>query len=86
VNQSSERSIPPLVPTESPAMQCDVIMKGGITSGVVYPWAIAEFARTYRLHGLGGASAGAIGAALGAAAEFGRQSVGFQVLLGCPAS
>jgi hypothetical protein len=59
-------------------------MKGGITSGVVYPWAIAEFARTYRLHGLGGASAGAIGAALGAAAEFGRQSGGFEVLLGLP--
>ena len=84
MNQSSERSIPPPVPTESPVMQCDVIMKGGITSGVVYPWAIAEFARTYRLHGLGGASAGAIGAALGAAAEFGRQSGGFQVLLGLP--
>ena len=44
MNQSSERSILPPVPTESPAMQCDVIMKGGITSGVVYPWAMAEFA------------------------------------------
>jgi hypothetical protein len=59
-------------------------MKGGITSGVVYPWALAEFARRYRLRGLGGASAGAIGAALGAAAEFGRSDGGFEVLLGLP--
>jgi hypothetical protein len=59
-------------------------MKGGITSGVIYPWAIAEFARTYRLRGLGGASAGAIGAALGAAAEYGRPAGGFDVLLRLP--
>lgn len=63
---------------------CNVIMKGGITSGVVYPLAVAEFADTYRLRGLGGASAGAIGAALGAAAEFGRDSGGFEVLRGVP--
>lgn len=53
--------------------ECNVIMKGGITSGVVYPKALAEFAQTYRLRSLGGASAGAIGAAFGAAAEHGRQ-------------
>jgi hypothetical protein len=40
-------------------------MKGGITSGVVYPSALVEFAHHYRLRGLGEASAGAIGAALG---------------------
>ena len=57
-----------------PKQQCDVVMKGGITSGVVYPRAITELAKTRQLRGLGGASAGAIGAALGAAAEYGRSS------------
>lgn len=64
--------------------ECDVVMKGGITSGVVYPLALVEFSRSYRLHSLGGASAGAIGAALGAAAEFGRDSGGFDRLAGVP--
>src|SRR5687767_6792738 len=49
-------------------------MKGGVTSGVVYPGAIAEIAKLYRLRSLGGTSAGAIGAAAAAAMEFGRTS------------
>ncbi|WP_179953928.1 patatin-like phospholipase family protein [Denitrobaculum tricleocarpae] len=48
-------------------------MKGGITSGVVYPHAIAEIAEEYRLHNLGGTSAGAIGAVMASAAEYRRQ-------------
>ena len=60
--------------------ECDVVMKGGITSGVVYPRALSEFAKTYRFRGVGGASAGAIGAAFAAAAEFGRDSGGFDLL------
>ncbi len=60
--------------TTLPKQQCDVVMKGGLTSGVVYPRAITELAKTRQLRGLGGASAGAIGAALGAAAEYGRRS------------
>jgi predicted acylesterase/phospholipase RssA len=64
--------------------ECDVVMKGGITSGVVYPLALVEFSRSYRLHSLGGASAGAIGAALGAAAEFGRDAGGFDRLATVP--
>src|SRR5262245_24906967 len=52
---------------------CDVVMKGGITSGVVYPPAIAELARDYQFKNIGGASAGAIAAAATAAAEYGRQ-------------
>ncbi len=71
-------------PIEPPGEQCDVIMKGGITSGVVYPSALVEFAHHYRLRGLGGASAGAIGAALGAAAEYGRNHGGFDVLTRIP--
>ena len=32
-------------------------MKGGITSGVIYPGAVCELAKTYRLRSIGGASA-----------------------------
>lgn len=54
--------------------ECDLIMKGGITSGVVYPQAIAEIAKSHRLRSIGGTSAGAIAAVLAAAAEFRRQT------------
>lgn len=50
----------------------DVTMKGGVTSGVVYPLAVCELARRFRLRNIGGSSAGAIAAALAAAAELGR--------------
>src|SRR5216683_1715186 len=52
---------------------CDLIMKGGITSGVVYPLAISELAKQYKFKNIGGASAGAIAAAGAAAAEYGRR-------------
>lgn len=52
--------------------QCDLIMKGGITSGVIYPLAIAELSHKYRFRLIGGSSAGAIAAVLTAAAEYGR--------------
>jgi predicted acylesterase/phospholipase RssA len=55
------------------AAECDVIMKGGITSGVIYPLAIRELATRYQLHNVGGTSAGAIAAAAAAAAERGRR-------------
>lgn len=60
----------------APDLDCDVVMKGGITSGVVYPLAICELARRYRLVSVGGASAGAIAAVAAAAAEHGRHSSG----------
>lgn len=69
----------------TPVMECDVVMKGGITSGVVYPKALSEIGATYRFRGIGGASAGAIGAAVGAAAEFGRDSGGFARMEALPA-
>jgi hypothetical protein len=84
MSEPNQFAPPSPAPRERPSEQCEVIMNGGITSGVVYPWALAEFARRYRLRGLGGASAGAIGAALGAAAEFGRTDGGFDVLVGLP--
>ena len=55
------------------ARECDLIMKGGITSGIVYPLAITEIAKAFRLRSIGGTSAGAIAAAAAAAAELGRQ-------------
>ena len=55
---------------------CDIIMKGGITSGVVYPLAITELAQTYTFKNIGGTSAGAIAAAAAAAAEYCSQANG----------
>lgn len=68
---------------DAPTFQCDVILKGGITSGVVYPPAITELARTHRLRRIAGSSAGAIGALAAAAAEVGRRSAtgGFPLLV-----
>ena len=50
-----------------PVPQCDLVMKGGITSGIVYPKAITELARQYRFSIIGGTSAGAIAAGVAAA-------------------
>ena len=52
--------------------ECDIVMKGGITSGVVYPYAVLEIARDYRYRSIGGTSAGAIAAVFAAAAEYSR--------------
>lgn len=55
---------------------CDIIMKGGITSGVVYPLAVVELSREFRFKNVGGTSAGAIAAAVTAAAEYRRVTTG----------
>jgi predicted acylesterase/phospholipase RssA len=47
-------------------------MKGGITSGVVYPQAVLALKDRYRFRNIGGGSVGAVAAALTAAAELGR--------------
>ena len=52
---------------------CDLVMKGGITSGVVYPLAVVELAERYHFKNIGGTSAGAIAAAATAAAEYRRR-------------
>jgi predicted acylesterase/phospholipase RssA len=52
--------------------KCDIVMKGGITSGVVYPATVSRLAETYRFVSIGGTSAGAIAAAATAAAEYRR--------------
>ncbi len=61
-------------------------MKGGITSGVVYPSTVVELAKTYRFRSIGGTSAGAIAAAVTAAAEYGRRegTGGFEELEALP--
>ena len=51
---------------------CDLVMKGGITSGVVYPGAAIALAKSFRFAAVGGTSAGAIAAGVCAAAEYGR--------------
>jgi len=56
-----------------PKLNCDVVMKGGVTSGIVYPKAISELAATFSFKSIGGTSAGAIAAAATAAAEYGRR-------------
>ncbi len=68
-----------------PSRTCDVVMKGGITSGVVYPHAVCALARTYTFRNVGGTSAGAIAAAATAAAEYGRDRGGFRELAALPA-
>ncbi len=63
-----------------PSRSCDIVMKGGITSGVVYPRAVTTLARTFSFRNVGGTSAGAIAAAATAAAEYGRDKEGFERL------
>lgn len=52
---------------------CDLVMKGGVTSGVVYPFAICRIAAEYVIRNIGGTSVGAIAAAITAAAEYRRR-------------
>ena len=56
--------------------ECDIVMKGGITSGIVYPMAVWELSQRYRFRNVGGTSAGAIAASATAAAELGRGKPG----------
>jgi predicted acylesterase/phospholipase RssA len=76
------------LPDTPPLRHCDVIMKGGITSGVVYPAAGVELAKRFTLKSIGGASAGAIAASLFAAAEYRRSvlrsNAGFEELAKYP--
>lgn len=67
---------------------CDLVMKGGITSGVIYPRAVVLLSHYYRFRGIGGTSAGAIAAAITAAAEYQRRKTnsraGYDVLENLP--
>ncbi|MGE0490104.1 MAG: patatin-like phospholipase family protein [Vulcanimicrobiota bacterium] len=52
--------------------ECDLVMKGGLTSGIVYPPAVLALADEYTFRNIGGTSAGAIAAAATAAAQMGE--------------
>ena len=52
---------------------CDVVMEGGVTSGIIYASAVAELSKHYRFRSIGGSSIGAFAAALAAAAEYSRR-------------
>jgi predicted acylesterase/phospholipase RssA len=68
-----------------PPLECDVVMKGGITSGVVYPGAVLELGKRYRFRCIGGSSAGAIAAAVVAAAEYAPdRGAGFAQIFALP--
>jgi predicted acylesterase/phospholipase RssA len=74
-------------PAPKPARNCDLVMKGGITSGIVYPLALVELSEAFTFRNIGGTSAGAIAAAAAAAAELGgrnRPGVGFEKLRTMP--
>lgn len=64
----------------NPTEECDLVMKGGVTSGIVYPPIVLKLAKKYRFRSIGGTSAGAIAAAVTAAAEYGRDTGGFTKL------
>src|SRR5437763_16852596 len=68
-------------PPDPPKTRCDLVMKGGITSGIVYPPAIFELKKNYFFRNIGGTSAGAVAAVGAAAAEFDRDGGGFDRLL-----
>jgi deferrochelatase/peroxidase EfeB/predicted acylesterase/phospholipase RssA len=62
---------------------CDIVMEGGVTSGIIYASAVAELAKSYRFSSIGGSSIGAFAAALTAAAEYSRRrgsNAGFQLM------
>ena len=70
-----------------PTEYCHVVMKGGVTSGVVYPLAVVELATKFALKNIGGTSAGAIAASLTAAAEYRRRhgsTAGFDIIRQLP--
>ncbi len=71
----------------APERYCDIVMEGGITSGVVYPLAAVELSEIYEFRNVGGTSAGAIAAAGVAAAQYGKshgRGDAFEGLKGLP--
>jgi hypothetical protein len=61
---------------DSKILECDLVMRGGITSVIVYPKAIAKLAETYKFRCVGGTSAGAIAATATAAGALGVRKGG----------
>lgn len=59
--------------TAPPDRFCDLVMEGGITSGILYPPAVEELAKAFRFKNISGSSVGAFAAAVTAAAEYRRR-------------
>ncbi|WP_169389521.1 patatin-like phospholipase family protein [Deinococcus aquatilis] len=72
-NPANAPEAPPEFPEDLPELFCNLVMKGGVTSGIVFPGAIRVLATRYRFRHIGGTSAGAIAAAFTAAAEYYRR-------------
>jgi predicted acylesterase/phospholipase RssA len=71
-----EPPLPPtLDPSDAPPLDqfCDLVLKGGVVDGVIYPGVLIELARRYRFQSLAGTSVGAIAAGLAAACEYSRR-------------
>lgn len=68
----------------TPPLECDLVLSGGVMSGVAYPFAACELAKYYRFRRLSGTSVGATAAATVAAAELGRRTGGFRLLATLP--
>lgn len=63
---------------------CDVVLKGGVVDGVIYPGVLIELARKFRFQSVAGTSVGAIAAGLTAASEYARRfgfNTGFDEVL-----
>ena len=75
---------PPIEVPVDAARPCDLVLKGGIASGIVYPDAVRKLATQFHFMGIAGTSAGAIVASIAAAAEYRRRvdrtDAGYQVL------
>lgn len=65
----------PLDPQSKPPLDqyCDLVLKGGVVDGVIYPGVLIELARHYRFQSIAGTSVGAIAASLAAASEYSRR-------------
>lgn len=65
----------PLDPQSKPPIDqyCDLVLKGGVVDGVIYPGVLIELARHYRFQSIAGTSVGAIAASLAAASEYARR-------------
>lgn len=75
---------PPIEVPVDAARPCDLVLKGGIASGIVYPDAVRKLATEFHFMGIAGTSAGAIVASIAAAAEYRRRvertDAGYRVL------
>lgn len=86
-DSSAAQAVPSSNPIEVPvhaARPCDLVLKGGIASGIVYPDAVRKLATEFHFMGIAGTSAGAIVASIAAAAEYRRRkdgsTAGYEVL------